>query len=156
MYKSIKDNKGPKKTGRGAQSYLYFEKLDEILGAKPSNTKSKDVIDVGISCDDNYEAGGSENENEKREGEAVVDTQSSDSTKTDVASCPSGWKNRKDKFLIEKEKNKQKRHDERMHIERERLALEKQKIDALLLLIGKGNKIPSQEIRTENKKSENE
>ncbi|XP_031350990.1 trihelix transcription factor PTL-like [Photinus pyralis] len=39
VYRSIKDNKGPRKSGRGAVHYKYFELIDEILGDNNNNNK---------------------------------------------------------------------------------------------------------------------
>ncbi|KAB0803368.1 hypothetical protein PPYR_00338 [Photinus pyralis] len=41
VYRSIKDNKGPKKSGRGAQHYKYYNHIDEIIGDKPSPLNHK-------------------------------------------------------------------------------------------------------------------
>lgn len=57
VYRSIKDNKGPKKTGRGAQNYKYFEKIQEIVGDKPSNNpRSSTVLDIGVNNKDVFPA----------------------------------------------------------------------------------------------------
>ncbi|CAG9763594.1 unnamed protein product [Ceutorhynchus assimilis] len=50
VYRSIKDNKGVKKSGRGAQNYKFFDALDEILGDKPSNSNTF-CIEVGVNKD---------------------------------------------------------------------------------------------------------
>lgn len=49
-YCSIKDYRGPKKRGRSAQSYKFFNKLDKVLGDKACNNYYTRYYHNSISC----------------------------------------------------------------------------------------------------------
>ncbi|KAL1491697.1 hypothetical protein ABEB36_012256 [Hypothenemus hampei] len=48
-YRSVKDNRGPKSSGRGKATYKYFESLDDILGVCPSNSTETFTVSMGCS-----------------------------------------------------------------------------------------------------------
>ncbi|CAG9772090.1 unnamed protein product [Ceutorhynchus assimilis] len=136
VYRSIKDNKGPKKTGRGSQNYKFFDDLDEILGDKPSNN-NRLCVEVGINRDptnigeENSSVDGDHPSTSQHASESYVPSASTSTDNITPSSCK-----RKRKFSSASQSEqyllaKMKRHEERMAIEKEKLLLERQKVDLL-------------------------
>ncbi|XP_031351374.1 uncharacterized protein LOC116176752 [Photinus pyralis] len=114
VYRSIKDNKGPKKSGRGTQSYKYFQSLDDILGDKPSNNSDVLSVEVGV----------------------VNQTQTQQHAEHTLGNTPQTSKRRSgsnEYYMLAK----QRRHEERMEMERQKLEVEKSKTELLKEILEK-------------------
>ncbi|KAK4877206.1 hypothetical protein RN001_009712 [Aquatica leii] len=132
VYRSIKDNKSPKKSGRGALHYKYFDLIDEIMGDKPSNTAApRSVINAGVNntvLPAEETASTSNDDDPPTDSDQTTITTDTDAIEQSQLDLPS--KKRKiNTPLRERLVHKQKRHEERMELEKKKLSLEKMKIN---------------------------
>lgn len=124
-YSVAKDNKN--KTGRGPSRFQFFEEMDAILGTKPSN-----------HCEHTLES---------LDNSDVVDVVETEQTEPEISEEESKSKKKKrmrtnyEGYLMEKEKiqeKKNKRHADRMEIEKMKLEVEKEKINLLKQYLERG------------------
>ncbi|KAK4882438.1 hypothetical protein RN001_005757 [Aquatica leii] len=132
VYRSIKDNKGPNKSGRGALHYKYFDLIDEIMGDKPSNTAApRSVINAGVNntvLPAEETASTSNDDDPQTDSDQTTTTTDTDAIEQSQLDLPS--KKRKiNTPLRERLVHKQKRHEERMELEKKKLSLEEMKIN---------------------------
>lgn len=113
-YKSTKDK--IKTTGQGATRFLFFSQIDELLGDKPSNSS-------GNTLESNTNIPGTSTS-------TVADTETETETGCDTnnSQTQSNLKKRKRKSKQDiREEAKQRRHDERMRMEKRKLEVEERK-----------------------------
>lgn len=122
-YRKAKDNKN--KTGRAPSRFHFFTLIDEVVGTSPSNLCSHAINSYEMGSPDAKELPAGNNNNEL--DETVVDGNINRSTPK------SSKRQRVDymEFKREEAEKKQKWHDERINLEREKLILENRKLDLL-------------------------
>lgn len=144
VYRSVKDNSGPRKTGRGRIFYRYFNALDEILGQRPSNSIDTYIFDAGASTSLTQET------DEEPHPSTVSGSENNVQEQKDEDSANMTARKRKNyiqEYFKKKLENgereremKRLRYEEKMDIERKRNDLEEQKINLLKQVLLKLNK----------------
>ncbi|KAF5272342.1 hypothetical protein FQR65_LT17456 [Abscondita terminalis] len=123
VYRAIKDNKGPKKSGRGGQNYKYFERIDEIV------VNNEEITPVRVNDD--------EQTSSDFEVESIVHQKEMTGVLTN------GSKRRKSNSVTLNKQimlEKAERHRELIEIEKEKLIIEKRKVELLEKLVMLQNK----------------
>lgn len=128
-YKKAKDTKN--RTGQGPARFLFFDKIEDILGHKPSNKCSHSVNSMDI------EKKQPETKQLEKNDEIVPGT----SKESDLRENKENRKRKKSIEKIDKKhilelkreehRKKQIRHEEVIALERERLAIERQKLHVI-------------------------
>lgn len=121
-YKAAKDQKV--KTGRGASRFHFYEQIDELLGEKPTNKCLHALESSCTSTDiDEVEA--------LTEDEEIVKVQPRRKRRTSGSvNLGEVIRSREEEYV-----KKQKRHEEKVALFQQQLALEKEKIEILKKLI---------------------
>jgi len=132
VYRSIKDNKGPKKSGRGAQNYKFSNRLNGLFGHKPINTETGTCVEVGIKKSElkNDPILPSTSASENVSDNTLSDITESDNFKESSSEKTKTPLQKKSKSTF-REECKNKRHKEKMELEKEKLAIEKKKVELL-------------------------
>lgn len=120
-YKTTKDKRN--RTGQGASRFAFYEQMDEILGDKPSNASGHTLESFDDTSVNNEILDVSVRENIQEEFE-----DSASSVSTEVKSTVGNERKRKRKNTSQlSEEAKQRRHEDRMEMEKQRLLIEERK-----------------------------
>ncbi|XP_044761961.1 trihelix transcription factor DF1-like [Coccinella septempunctata] len=140
-YKSTKDKNN--KTGRGASRFMFFEQMDNLLGDKPSISAQHTMESSEANCNLITDINTSDNMSLiENHTDVEPDLEVSSENEKSANSRTKFFRKRKRDVEI-KEENKEKRHKDRINIEREKLTVEKQKVKILqeiLLKLNENNK----------------
>lgn len=128
-YKKAKDTKN--RTGQGPSRFLFFDKIEDILGNKPSNKCSHSVNSMDIE----------NKQPETKQLDKNIEILPGTSTDSELTENTENKKRKKSVEKIDKKhilelkkeehKKKQIRHEELIALERERLAIERQKLHVI-------------------------
>ncbi|KAK4871595.1 hypothetical protein RN001_015719 [Aquatica leii] len=115
-YRKVKDNQN--RTGRGPSRFNFFELMDEVLGSKPTN-----------SCSHSNNSSTPESSNQSSCSTPTPES----SDQNFVKKAPKQQKLKRDYRDYKREElvNKQKRHEQKLALEREKIQLETRKLDLL-------------------------